>query len=269
MSTAGRISKRSSTDHRRSSDRLEFVPEREHCPRSGCRFYRGISHVAFRKPGRKRQFRLDRLPARQPALRRAGGQVTAAAYAGTSMVGGDNLNRAMVVAVIAMRMLEAAVDDVVDMVAMRHGFVSAAGTMHVTGLGGTSVLGRASVGVALADLYHMLIVAVPMRVLQMAFDQVVEMTVVADCRVAAARSMMVRVLCRHCLGPLLTSCAKFSCVRRQPSSPAICSSAGAEKAASGEPRQAREELQTHLEPRQGNESLNFDGLPVLGRRDAG
>ncbi|WP_185735674.1 hypothetical protein [Pandoraea apista] len=44
----------------------------------------------------------------------------------------DNLNRTVVITVIAMRMMEMTVNQVVDMIAVRNRFVAAAGPVYVT-----------------------------------------------------------------------------------------------------------------------------------------
>ncbi len=44
----------------------------------------------------------------------------------------DDLQRAVIIAVIAMRMMQMAIDQIIDVVAMRHGLMAAAGAMDVT-----------------------------------------------------------------------------------------------------------------------------------------
>ena len=43
-----------------------------------------------------------------------------------------DLQRAVIIAVIAMRMMQMAINQIIDVVAMRHGFMTAAGAMDVT-----------------------------------------------------------------------------------------------------------------------------------------
>jgi hypothetical protein len=104
----------------------------------------------------------------------------------------------MIVAVIAMRMMQAPVDDVVQMVAVRHGLVTAAWAMHMA-TGSTGVAGMiAAVGVGGADLDHMLVVvrlAVDLvAVVQVAVVQIVHMVAVANGLMAAAGSMLMVVV---------------------------------------------------------------------------
>ncbi|GAB3741084.1 hypothetical protein GCM10028794_26440 [Silanimonas algicola] len=103
----------------------------------------------------------------------------------------------MVVAMPPMRMVQVTVDKVVDMVAMRHGLMAAAGAMHM--VGGMPAAGMASGagrGVLRIDADRMLIDVVAVHMVQVAVVQVVHVAVVLDRRVAAARAVdvgMVRV----------------------------------------------------------------------------
>ena len=96
-----------------------------------------------------------------------------------------------------MRMVQVTVDEVIDMVAMRHGLVAAAGTMHMVGgmpaAGMTSGAGR---GVLRIDADGMFVDMVAVHMVQVAVVQIVHVAVVLDGRVAAARTVdvgMVRV----------------------------------------------------------------------------
>lgn len=83
--------------------------------------------------------------------------------------GADDLQRAMIVAVVAMRVVQAAIDEVIDMVAMRHGFMPAAGAVNVARFVSAAVLTRrAAVRVRLANLDDVLVHMVAMRVMQVA-----------------------------------------------------------------------------------------------------
>ena len=64
----------------------------------------------------------------------------------------------MVVAVIAVRMVKMPIDEIVDVVAVRYRFVSAARTMNVIGIvSPTSVFGRTTGRVGVADLQRVLL----------------------------------------------------------------------------------------------------------------
>jgi hypothetical protein len=105
------------------------------------------------------------------------------------------LERAVIVAVIAVRVMQVAVDEVVDVVAVRHGLVAAAGAMHVARrVPGTAMVGRAPIRVARRDLDHVLIDMILVRVVQVAIVQVVDVPVMADRRVPAVGSVLVRVM---------------------------------------------------------------------------
>ena len=90
----------------------------------------------------------------------------------------------MIVAVIAVRMVQVSVDQVVDMIAVWHGFVPAPGCMRVIG----SALGRRGVAVWMAGVNgdHVVIDVVAVRVVEVAFVEVVDVIVVAHSDMATA-----------------------------------------------------------------------------------
>ena len=101
------------------------------------------------------------------------------AAAGRAGASGDR-QRAVVVAMIAVRMVQMAADQVIDVVAVRHRFVPAAGPMHMTGaMAGTVVLRRAAVRIGGADGDHVLVDMVAMHVVQMAVVQEIDVAFVA------------------------------------------------------------------------------------------
>jgi hypothetical protein len=106
---------------------------------------------------------------------------------------GHDLHRAVIVDMVAMRVLKAPIDNVIDVIAMRDRFVAATGSMHVTGRDRGAVLGRAAIGIALADLYDVFVVLLSVRMLQMSLGQVIDVTIVANCGVATAGPMTVRL----------------------------------------------------------------------------
>ena len=87
----------------------------------------------------------------------------------------DNFHGAVVIAVVAVRVVQAAIDEKVDVVAVRHGFVAAAGAVHVARLV-AGARGRAAFGVGVGDGDGVLLHAAFMRVVQVAFLQVVHVT---------------------------------------------------------------------------------------------
>lgn len=99
----------------------------------------------------------------------------------------------MAVAVVAVRVVQLAVDEVVDVVAVRDRVVAAAGAVDV--VGGMSV-GRLGVlrGVGRVDGDRVLVDVVLMRMMQMTVVNVVDVALVADGRVPAARAVHVVVV---------------------------------------------------------------------------
>ena len=100
----------------------------------------------------------------------------------------------MIVAMIAVRMMQTTLDKIVGVLAMRHGWMTAVRAVNVPGLMAlVPVRRRAMVRVSGADLDHVLIDAVAARAVQMAVMEIVDMVSVLDGDVSAARSMMVRM----------------------------------------------------------------------------
>jgi hypothetical protein len=101
----------------------------------------------------------------------------------------------MVIAVIAMWMMQVAVHQIVDVIAMRNRFVSATRAVHVIWRVAAAVMGgRASVRVFCAYLKSVLVDMIAMRMVQMAIMQVVDVVAMPDGRVPAARAVLVVVM---------------------------------------------------------------------------
>jgi hypothetical protein len=101
---------------------------------------------------------------------------------------------------ITMRMMQPAVYEIVDMVAMRHRFVSAVWTVRVRAMD----FGRALHGICTADRDGVLIHVILVHMMEMAIMQVVHVIVMANRSVSAVRAMLVSVVrvvflgtCRH------------------------------------------------------------------------
>ncbi len=106
-----------------------------------------------------------------------------------------DLHRAMVVAMVAVRMMQVAVDKEVDMVAVRHGLVAAARPVPVALIvTGADVIGRAGAGIAGAHLEDMLVDMAAVRVMEMAVVQIVDVITMLDRSMAAGWAMLVRVV---------------------------------------------------------------------------
>jgi hypothetical protein len=109
----------------------------------------------------------------------------------------SNLYRAVVVAMVAVRVMEPAIDQIVDMVAVRHCLVSTTWTMLVL-----AVVLRlrsellATIRVRFANGENMLLDLFALLVTQMTVVQVVDVAVVFNRRVTATRAVGMGVL-RH------------------------------------------------------------------------
>ena len=89
-----------------------------------------------------------------------------------------------------VRMVQTAVDQIVGMVAVRDGLVTATGTMNV----GAGLPIGAAIRVLGADCDHVLVDVIAMRVMQVAVVQVIDVSIVTNGSVAAARAMLVGVI---------------------------------------------------------------------------
>jgi hypothetical protein len=104
----------------------------------------------------------------------------------------------MIVTVVPMRMMEAAVDDVIDMIPVRHGFVAASRPVHVPVFLASGEPVLAAVRVSLADGDDVLVVVDQsvdlVRMVQMAVVQIVDMVVVAHRLVTATGAVAMLVI---------------------------------------------------------------------------
>lgn len=95
---------------------------------------------------------------------------------------------------IAVRMMKAAFDEVVDMVAMGNGFVAAARSVHVTGIVAVGRVG-APPGIGVAHRHGVFLDrAVRILVMEVAVVEVIDVSVVFDGGVAAAFAVLVVVV---------------------------------------------------------------------------
>jgi hypothetical protein len=98
----------------------------------------------------------------------------------------DHLDGAMIIAVIAVWVMQVAIDEVVDVVAVRDGLVAAAGAVDVIGLVAAALMsGGAGRGVLLAHGDGVLVIVAVVGVVQVAVVEVVDVTIVTDGGVAA------------------------------------------------------------------------------------
>lgn len=100
----------------------------------------------------------------------------------------------VVVAVIGMRVVEPAVDQVVEVLPVGDRLVPAARPVGVSGLVPTGRRSGASVGVGICDLYDVLVDVVAVGMVEMAVVEVVQVAFVLDRGVAAACPVDVAVV---------------------------------------------------------------------------
>jgi hypothetical protein len=101
----------------------------------------------------------------------------------------------VIVAVILVRMMQVAVDQVIDMVAVRDGFVAAARAVLMGPVvSAAGVFGRARGRVGGADLKLMLLDSLSAHVVKVAVVQVVRVVAVLDRGVATAGAVPVRMV---------------------------------------------------------------------------
>ena len=94
-----------------------------------------------------------------------------------------------------MRMMQMTLDAKVDVVAMRHRVMAAAGPMHMGRLmAGAAMVGGAAVGIGAGHFDQMLVDMAFMRVVQVAVMQVVDMRAMPDRLMAATGAVLVGML---------------------------------------------------------------------------
>jgi hypothetical protein len=111
---------------------------------------------------------------------------------------------------ITMGMMQSAVYKIVDMVTMRHRFMSAVWTVRVRAVD----LRRALRRICCADRDDMFIHVILVHVVEMAIVQIVHMTVVANRSVSAVRAMLVSVVGVVSLGTCGHSCRSLRTLGR-------------------------------------------------------
>jgi len=95
-----------------------------------------------------------------------------------------NLKRPVVVAMVAVRMMQASVNKVINVIAVRNGGMAAIGTMNVLPVVAFRAQ-RAFVGIDVAHRDDMFVHMIAMRMMQMAVVKIIHMPVVHDGDVAA------------------------------------------------------------------------------------
>jgi hypothetical protein len=101
----------------------------------------------------------------------------------------------MVVAMIAMRMMQVTVDKVVDVIAVWYRFVSTARPVHVACIMSAAIVVRRTlIRVFRADLKFVLVDMIAMRMMQVTIMQVIDMIAVLDSSVSAVRAVLMVVV---------------------------------------------------------------------------
>ena len=100
----------------------------------------------------------------------------------------------MVIAVVAVRMMQPALDEIVGVVAVRYRIVPTAGAMDMTSLVAfVPKLRRTATRVLVGHFDHMLVDGVTILMVQMAVMQVIDMVAVLQRDVTAGRAVMMGV----------------------------------------------------------------------------
>lgn len=112
----------------------------------------------------------------------------------------------MIIAMITVGMVQMAINQIIDVITMRHGFMSTAGAMHMAGLMALAMVIRcAAIRIFIAHLNDMLIDMVGMGMVQMTIMQIVDVVLVMHCSVSTVRAMFMVVIgvmgkCTFCHG---------------------------------------------------------------------
>lgn len=92
---------------------------------------------------------------------------------------------------VVVRVMQTAVDQIVDVIAVRDRLVAAARPVRMTA---ANIVRRAAHGVRSVDRYRVLIDVIPVHVVQMAVMQVVDVALMMNRRVAASRTVLMDVI---------------------------------------------------------------------------
>jgi hypothetical protein len=101
----------------------------------------------------------------------------------------------VIVAVIAVRVMEVAGDAVVDVIAVRNCLVATTGAVDMAGfMTAATVVRGATVGVVAGDVDYMLVDMIFMRMVEMTVMQVIDVTAVTHGGVTTTRPVPVRMV---------------------------------------------------------------------------
>jgi hypothetical protein len=103
--------------------------------------------------------------------------------------------RTVIVAVITVRVMQVAVDQIVNMVSMGYSFVAAAGAVYMVGIVTVAAVAvGAAVGVGSLHVDNVLVNMITVGVVQVAIVQVIDVAVVLDGGVTAVGAVLVVVV---------------------------------------------------------------------------
>lgn len=106
------------------------------------------------------------------------------------LASGYDFERPVIVAVIAVRVMQVAIDEIVHVIAVRYGFVSAARAVYVGCVVAAALVVRcACVGIARRHVDHVFVDMVAMRMVQVPIVQVVDVIAVPYTGVPAVRAV--------------------------------------------------------------------------------
>ena len=95
---------------------------------------------------------------------------------------------------VAVRVMQMAIDEVVNVIAMRYRFMAATGAMNMTGFMTAAMVFRcAGIGIGRADCNDVLIYVIAMRMVQVTVVQVIDMPFMTKGGMAAVRAMLMIV----------------------------------------------------------------------------
>jgi hypothetical protein len=107
----------------------------------------------------------------------------------------NDLHRTMIVAVVAVRMVQMPGDEIIDMIPMRNRFVTATGAMNVSRImSGAAMVGCASIRVLVAHFNPVFVHMVRVRMVKMAIVEIIHMAAVPDGNMTAMGAMHVIVI---------------------------------------------------------------------------
>jgi hypothetical protein len=107
---------------------------------------------------------------------------------------GNHGQRPVIVAMVAMRVMQAPADEIIDMVAMRHRLVAAVGPVTVRSIVTRGVvLGIAAIRIRVAHGDRMLLRPAALAMLKMAVVEVIDVAFMLDGEMAAVRAVHMRL----------------------------------------------------------------------------